>query len=139
MLLGIDPLLTGEVLNHLDRMGHSDAVAVVDAHFPAHRVGGSVAEMPGVDSPSMVRAVCTVLPLDDDPALVLMATADGDTRPVQDELVRVVAGAAPVLSVDRFDFYERATRAALVIRTGETRSYGNALLHKGIVTVEVTS
>lgn len=95
--------------------------------------------MPGIDSPSMVRAVCTVLPLDDDPALVLMATADGDTRPVQDELVRAVAGAAPVLSVDRFDFYERAAQAAVVIRTGDTRSYGNALLHKGIVTVEMTS
>ena len=35
MLTGINPLLTGELLWHLDAMGHSDAVVIADAHFPA--------------------------------------------------------------------------------------------------------
>ena len=35
MLEGIHPLLSGELLHHLDDMGHSDAVVIADAHFPA--------------------------------------------------------------------------------------------------------
>ena len=35
MLTGIDPILTGALLAQLDAMGHSDAVVVADAHFPA--------------------------------------------------------------------------------------------------------
>ena len=35
MLQGINPLLTGELLKRLGEMGHSEAVVVVDAHFPA--------------------------------------------------------------------------------------------------------
>ena len=47
MLQGLNPLLTGRTLLHLDAMGHSDAVAVVDAHFPAARVGRIVIDLPG--------------------------------------------------------------------------------------------
>ena len=39
MLEGIHPLLTGALLHHLDDMGHSDAVVIADAHFPAAAVG----------------------------------------------------------------------------------------------------
>ena len=33
MLDGIHPLLSGELLMHLDAMGHSDSVVIADAHF----------------------------------------------------------------------------------------------------------
>jgi len=135
MLQGVNPLLTGPILLHLDAMGHSDSVAVVDAHFPAARVGRVVVELPGTTAPAVVAAVRSVLPTDDAPALDLMTSADGTTLPVQHELVAAaLLSLDAVAFVDRFAFYDNVAGAQLVIRTGETRVYGNALLRKGIVT-----
>ena len=68
MLRSIYPLLNGELLAHLDAVGHADAVVLADAHFPT----------------SNVTAV-----------------------------------------------------AYLIVRTGETRTYGNVILRKGVVTAEL--
>lgn len=46
MLSGIDPILRGTLLAHLDATGHSDAVVVADAHFPAARLGARVVDTP---------------------------------------------------------------------------------------------
>lgn len=141
MLLGVDPLLTGELLAALDAMGHSDALCLADAHFPAHRLAagrGGVVELPGVGTPQLLRAVCSVLPLDDAPAMVLMTSADGAVLPVQEELVEAAGlGSGPgqdaVRFADRGDFYDVAATAYLVVRTGETRTYGNVVVRKGVV------
>lgn len=132
MLEGIDPLLTGELLLHLDRMGHSDSVVIADAHFPAWAIGERVVDVPGTTTPQVVAAIRTVLPLDDAPALDLMTSADGDVLDVQHELM-TAAGTQHPRFVDRFEYYEVAKSAYLVVRTGETRKYGNALLRKGVV------
>jgi L-fucose mutarotase len=136
LLQGVNPLLTGPVLLHLDAMGHSDSVAVVDAHFPAARVGRVVIDLPGTTSPEVLAAVCSVLPADDAPALDLMTSADGSVLPVQEELV-AAAGLSPdaMRYVDRFAYYDLVSDAHLVLRTGETRVYGNALYRKGLVTL----
>ncbi|MGN6761580.1 MAG: RbsD/FucU family protein [Leifsonia sp.] len=137
MLSGIDPILTGTLLAHLDAMGHSDAVVVADAHFPAARLGARVVDTPGLASPQVLAAVRSVLPLDDAPALDLMRSADGATLTVQHELIAAArAGDDDVRFVERHAFYDLAAEAFLVIRTGETRSYGNALLRKGLVVPE---
>ena len=39
MLLGLDPLLSGEALAPLRDMGHGDSGRLVDANFPAHYLG----------------------------------------------------------------------------------------------------
>jgi len=132
VLTGIDPLLVGPLLAHLDAMGHSDAVVLADAHFPAARVATRLLELPGVGTPALLAAICTVLPLDDAPALDLMDTPDSTRLPVMDELIAATGGAEPRM-LDRFAFYEEARTAFLVVRTGETRTYGNALVRKGVV------
>lgn len=134
MLEGIHPLLTGELLLHLDRMGHSDAVVIADAHFPAWGLGARVIDLPGTTTPEVVAAIRTVLPLDDVPGIDLMTSADGEVLDVQQELMDA-AGTALDTSrfVERFAFYETAKSAYLMVRTGETRGYGNALLRKGLV------
>jgi L-fucose mutarotase len=35
--------------------------------------------------------------------------------------------------LDRHDFYGVAAEAYLIVRTGETRTYGNVILRKGVV------
>lgn len=132
MLEGINPLLTGELLLHLDRMGHSDAVVAADAHFPAWAIGTRVVDLPGTTTPDVVAAVRSVIPLDDAPALDLMASADGEVQDVQRQLA-VAAGTGSLRYIERFEYYELARCAYLIVRTGETRKYGNALLRKGIV------
>ena len=74
----------------------------------------------------------TVVPLDDAPAVDLMATPDGEVLPVQDELT-VAAGTDDVRFLDRLAFYDVAAGAYLIVRTGETRIYGNVILRKGVV------
>lgn len=135
MLQGVNPLLTGLVLLHLDAMGHSDSVAVVDAHFPAARVGRVVIDLPGTTSPGVLSAVRSVLPVDDAPGLDLMTSADGTVLPVQEELMDAAGvDRDGTRFVDRFAYYDLVAGAHLVLRTGETRVYGNALLRKGLVT-----
>jgi L-fucose mutarotase len=134
VLTGIHPILTGELLAHLDAMGHSDALVLADAHFPADRLAHRLLVFPGLSTPDVLAAVRTVIPLDDPPALDLMTSADGTRLPVQEELIRA-AGAAEddVRLVERHDFYDVAADAYLIVRTGETRTYGNAILRKGVV------
>lgn len=134
MLEGIHPLLTGELLLHLDRMGHSDAVVIADAHFPAWGLGARVIDLPGTTTPEVVAAICTVLPLDDAPGIDLMTSADGEVLDVQNELMAAAGTAVDTTAfVERFAYYEVAKAAYLIVRTGETRKYGNALLRKGVV------
>lgn len=134
MLLGINPLLTGELLKHLDEMGHSDSAMIVDAHFPASRLAKRLVSLPGTSSPDALRAVRSVLPLDDAPAVDLMTSADGTLLEVQEQLLGA-AGVGPEESrfVDRFDFYAAADSAYVIIRTGETRTYGCVVVRKGLV------
>jgi L-fucose mutarotase len=135
VLAGIHPLLTGELLAHLDAMGHSDSVVLADAHFPAQRLARRLITFPGLGTPEVLAAVRTVLPLDDFPAVDLMATPDGTRLPVQQALVSA-GGVAwdEVRLIDRHEFYDVAAGAYLIVRTGETRVYGNAILRKGVVT-----
>ncbi|MGZ5329512.1 MAG: RbsD/FucU family protein [Actinomycetota bacterium] len=138
MLTAIHPYLTGSFLAHLDAMGHSDSVVLADAHFPADRLASRLLTFPGLSTPDVLAAVRSVIPLDDPPALDLMTSADGARLPVQDELV-AAAGATErdVRFLARHAFYDVAAEAYLIVRTGETRTYGNVILRKGVVTAEV--
>ncbi len=135
MLQGINPLLTGELLKHLDEMGHSESVVIVDAHFPAAGLAERLVTLPGTTAPEVVAAIRSVLPLDDVRAVDLMTSADGSVLDVQRELLDA-AGIAEedAQFVDRFAYYDVAARGYVIVRTGETRKYGNAILRKGIVT-----
>lgn len=135
VLAGIHPLLTGELLLHLDAMGHSDSVVLADAHFPAQRLARRLVTLPGLGTPDVLAAVRSVLPLDDAPAADLMATPDGTRLPVQEALVSAArVGWDGVRLLERHEFYAVAAEAYLIVRTGETRVYGNAILRKGVVT-----
>lgn len=141
MLNGIPSALTGELLAHLDAMGHGDTVVVADAHFPAAAVARRLVELPGLSAPQAIAAVRAVLPLDParfaEAGIELMASGDGSRLEVQQQMIDAAAlgeDDAPPRDVERFAFYELAARAYLVVRTGETRPYANAVLRKGLAT-----
>ena len=100
----------------------------------AARVARRLIDLPSVGTPELLRAVRTVLPLDDSPAVDQMLSADGKPLPVQRELA--AAADVPLEEVrflERFAFYDEAEAAFVVVRTGEARTYANVLLRKGIV------
>jgi L-fucose mutarotase len=146
LLKNLDPLLSPELLFVLAAMGHGDEVAVCDANFPAvsvaRRTGhGRAVPVVAASMPEVVRAILTVLPLDefvDDPVRTMSAagTTD-DLPPVQQEVQAAVDTAVgrhlAIVGLERFAFYEAARNSYAVVLTGERRFYGNVLMKKGVV------
>lgn len=138
MLLNLDPVLTGRMLMALDEMGHGDAVVIADAHFTASKLARKhLIDLPGLSSPRVLTAIRSVMvPDTHGPSLDLMECPDG-VLPVQTELIAAARlEGAESRFVERFAFYDLAREAELIIRTGETRVYGNALFRKGVTPVE---
>jgi len=139
MLRGIDSLLAPDLLHSLAAMGHGDRIAVVDANFPATSCGSRIHQLPGVDAGAVLRAVLSVLPLDDfipDPAVTMQVVGDPDAVPEAvgefNDILRA-HGARPSSSVERFAFYDLTRQSFAVVQTGETRLYGNIILCKGVL------
>jgi L-fucose mutarotase len=141
VLKNIDPLLTGSLLSHLDRMGHGDLLGLVDRNFPAHRYGAPVIDFRGVDTGAASAALLSVFPLDGfvDEAVHRMEI-DGapDEITAATERLQKAADAAEgrpvrIASVERFAFYEAAKPVTVFVQTGETVPYSCYLLRKGVV------
>jgi L-fucose mutarotase len=140
MLKGIHPLLRGDLLMHIDQLGHGDTCLIADANFPAHKLSETVVEISAADSPTVLAAVLTVFPLDpyEGPAVTLMSS-EKDTvagpqaaSPMMEAFSAVVGGDNIVL-LPRGDFYQATAGVRFIIRTGELRPYGNVMLRKGVV------
>lgn len=150
MLKGIDNRLNAEVLFALRAMGHGDTLVIADGNFPSDSIArqtvlGELLRMENLTCAEAAEAVLSVLPLDTfvDDFAVRMAVVGAPDRiePVQAEVQAVIDAAEgrarPMLSIERFAFYEAAKAAYAVIQTGERRFYGCFLLRKGVIPPEV--
>jgi L-fucose mutarotase len=146
MLKGIDPRLPPEVLYALAAMGHGDMVVLVDSNFPMDSVArktvlGRTLYMNNLSAAEATAAILSVLPLDtfvdDFAARMEIVGAPNDIPPVQSEVQDVINATEgtprPMVSVERFAFYDLAASAYAVIQTGERRFYGCFMLRKGII------
>jgi L-fucose mutarotase len=141
MLKGLDPLLTADLLHVLRAMGHGDDLVIVDANFPAASMGRRVVALDGVSATRALEAVLSVMPLDEfveAPCARMEVVDDPDAVPeicreFQAIIDRAEDGRFQLARIERFAFYERARQAFALVRTGETRLYGNVLLKMGIV------
>ena len=143
MLKHVPALLTPDALHALASMGHGDELAIVDAHFPAARIaarhGARLVHLAGADMPSVLRAVLELMPLDaqsTEAAWTMQVIGDASAVPPAVAQVQSVLRAAferPAIALERFAFYERAAQAYAILPCGETRTYGNVLLRKGVV------
>ncbi len=143
MLKNVSPLLTPDALHALASMGHGDELAIVDAHFPAARLAASgharLAHLPGANAPTVLRAVLALLPLDDfgpEAAWTMQVVGDAAAQPpavLELQGVLQDSGERPAATLEREAFYERAAKAFAILPCGETRTYGNVLLRKGVL------
>ena len=138
MLLGLDPLLTPDLLHALASMGHGDRIVVIDANYPSTR-GRRLIPIPGAPIVPVLRAILGVLPLDTfvpDPALVMQVVGDPDRiPPVVAEMNEALAaaGAKPARGIERHAFYTMAEQAYAIVATGERRFYADIILTKGVI------
>ncbi len=150
MLKGIDPRLNADVLYALRAMGHGDQIVIADTNFPSDSVAqdtvhGELLRMENLTAAQAVEAVLSVLPLDtfvDDFAGRMEIVGEPDTMPpVQAEVQKAIDKAEgrdrPMISIERFDFYDAARDAYAVIQTGERRFYGCFIFRKGVIPPEV--
>lgn len=143
MLNGIDRLLTADLLHALAAMGHGETIVLADANYPATR-GRRIIAIPGADTPRVLRAVLSLLPIDTfipHPAAVMQVVDDPAAIP---DVVTAMnaelhaAGAGPAIGLERHEFYAAAESAYAIVQTGERRFYGNILLTKGVIAPDVT-
>jgi L-fucose mutarotase len=146
MLKGIDHRLNAEVLACLRAMGHGDVLIVSDTNFPSDSVAratvtGRLLRMENLTAGEAVGAILSVLPLDHavpDFAGRMEMTGEPDTiPPVQQEVQAAIDLAEgrprPMVSIERFAFYDLARQSYAVIQTGERRFWGCFMFRKGVI------
>lgn len=149
MLKGLDNRLNAEVLFALRAMGHGDTLVICDTNFPADSIArqtvlGELLRMDNLTCAQAAEAVLSVLPLDtfvdDFAGRMEVVGAPDRLEPVQTEVQMVIDAAEgrprAMISIERFDFYERAKKAYAVIQTGERRFYGCFIFRKGVIPPE---
>ena len=149
MLKGIDNRLNAEVLGALRAMGHGDMLIVSDTNFPADAIAretvtGKLLRMENLTAAQAVEAILSVLPLDtfvDDFAGRMEIVDRPDEVPpvqaeVQAQIDRAEGRPRPMISIERFAFYDLARTSYAVIQTGERRFYGCFMLRKGVIPPE---
>ncbi|MBW8909631.1 MAG: RbsD/FucU family protein [Mesorhizobium sp.] len=145
MLKGINPLLNADVLQALRAMGHGDDLIIADTNFPADSVArqtvlGKVLRI-DASAAEVVKAVLSLYPLDtfvnDAAARMEIVGKPNEIPPVQKEVQKEIDAAEgkpwPMISIERYAFYERSKKAYCVIQTGERRFYGCFAFRKGVV------
>lgn len=141
MLIGIDPILTPDLLRHLRAMGHGDELVIADANFPAETCAKRIERLAGVRATDALRAILTVMPLDtyvDAPARTMLVVGDPEATPdIVGEFQSIIDQTADhpsrIVGVERHDFYREAAKTYCVVQTAEDRFYGNIILSKGVV------
>ncbi len=145
MLKGIHPLLNADVLYALRAMGHGDDLIIADTNFPSDSVARQtrLGKLLRIDATAaeVARAVLSVYPLDtfvnDAAARMEIVGRPDEIPPVQSEVQKAIDAAEgkswPMISIERYDFYERAKQSYCVIQTGERRFYGCFAFRKGVV------
>jgi L-fucose mutarotase len=149
MLKGIDPRLNAEVLGCLRAMGHGDVLIVCDTNFPADSVAratvtGQLLRMENLTAAETVNAILSVLPLDtfvdDFAGRMEVVDKPNEIPPVQAEVQAEIDQAEgrsrPMISIERFAFYDLARASYAVIQSGERRFYGCFMLRKGVIPPE---
>ena len=144
MLIGLNPLLRGEVLQVLRDLGHGETILIADCNYPSYdtakRADIPVMQM-DCDTTEAGRAILSVYPLD---SFVDVAVHRMEIGGASDEMNEAHQAFASMMaetagpqwkmgSIERFAFYEEATKCAAVFATLERIGYANYILKKGVI------
>ncbi len=138
MLKGISPIISPELLKTLAEMGHGDELVLADARFPGYTYCKTVIRADGLRVVQLLEGIMPLFDLDTyEHPLIMMAPVDGDALDPDIESrymesIRRHSPEAPCPEhIERFAFYEHATKSYACVMTGELASYGNLIIKKG--------
>ena len=141
MLIGIDPLLSPDLLMILAAMGHGDELVIVDANYPATSNARRLVRLDGVDTSRALAAILSVFPLDSfvkAPANGMQVVGKPKEIPpaiadFQAIVNRLSDFAVQIGRIERHAFYERASTCYAIVATSDRRLYANIILTKGVI------
>lgn len=139
MLKKIPTCLSPELVKAMMEMGHGDRILIADGNYPAKSNNPNVVRADGHQIIPLLEAILELLPLDSDVdhPVTLMDNNSEVESPVWNEYRKVVKEVGEdereFKKVERFDFYDLASSAALVLQTGDLTLYGNIMLQKGTI------
>ncbi|NBC28999.1 MAG: fucose isomerase [Spirochaetes bacterium] len=142
MLKNIPSILSPELLKILMEMGHGDELCIGDGNFPAANYGRRLVRLDGHGVPHILDAVMQLFPLDtfvEKPVYVMeVVDKTQSAPPIWKEYAEIIRRYEPSWTdfqqIERFAFYEQATRAYAIVATGEGALYANLILKKGVIT-----
>ena len=143
MLIGINPVISPELLDVLFRMGHGDEIVLADAFFPGDSMNTRVIRADGIRVPALLDGILALMNLDSyvPNPVTMMAPVPGDDLDdsVEKSFRAVIDKRWPntpaIERIERSAFYERTKKAFAVLMTGETVKYGCIILKKGVIPV----
>ncbi|MCL2277691.1 MAG: L-fucose mutarotase [Treponema sp.] len=146
MLIGINPVISPDLLNALYRMGHGDEIVLADAFFPGDSCNSRVIRADGIGIPALLDGILSLMNLDSyvPHPVAMMSPVPGDTLDMEvEKSYRAVIDKhwpkTPATErIERFTFYEKVKTAYAVVMTGETVKYGNIILKKGVIPLNKT-
>jgi len=141
MLIGIKPCISPDLLSALFRMGHGDEIVLADAFFTGDALNARVIRADGIRIPDLLDGILRLINLDsyaESPIVMMQPAADDilDTsveRSYREVVDRYWPDTPAFARMERFAFYERTKKAFAVVMTGETATYGNIILKKGVI------
>ena len=141
MLIGINPILSPEMLKTMRSMGHGDKIAIVDSNFPSNSLNKNVIRMDGLNITLALKAILSVFPLDSFvkfPAIRM--EIDNQPKKINDvhnDFIRAIKKYSgkkwKIGSISRKKFYEEAKKSYAIIQTSESRPFGCFILTKGVI------
>jgi len=146
MLKLIHPLMTPELLFVLQAMGHGDDIVVCDRNHPATTIAastvhGKLLTVFGANLEQLSEAILTHFPLDTfvNEPISRMKVVDNHEEIVEaHQTMQRVADSAEgrsiaIRALERFEFYEHATRSFAIVQTSDAGPYGCFILKKGVL------
>ncbi len=140
MLIGIDPLLSPDLLATLRAMGHGDEIALVDGNYPAQEHARRLIRADGFHLIPVLRAILSLLPIDDFVDQPIFRAVNSRTPDRPDPIHTAIsdccaefAGGAKVTPLPPDAFYQRVRSAHTIVATSEPQLYGNVILRKGVI------
>jgi L-fucose mutarotase len=131
-------LIHPEILEGLGRAGHGSKILIADGNYPFSTATNPAAKKvflnlsPGLVSVTdVLKALIEVVPLES----VQVMGKEGAEPSIFQDFHDILPAALELQALERFAFYAAAQQpnVALVIATGEGRTYANILLTIGVV------
>ena len=141
MLKGIPSILTPELLKVLMEMGHGDELVIADGNFPKFAHPEKVIRCDGHGIPEILDAILQFMPLDsyvENPTVFMAVLPDDPYKPEIWPVYKKIGEKYETdglreITINKYDFYDRAKKAYAVVTTSEAALYANVILKKGVV------